>query len=116
MRAMILTKYGSPDFFKLEEVEKPTPKDDEVLVKIIASSINSWDWESLMGKPFVNRFMFGILKPTKIKILGCDIAGQVEAVGKNVKQFQSGDVELGDLSGCGPSNIFSKLDLIPFAF
>jgi len=101
MRAMILTKYGSPDFFKLEEVKKPTPKDDEVLVKIIASSINSWDWENLIAKPFVNRLMVGLLKPTKIKILGCDIAGQVEAVGKNVKQFQFGDEVYGDLSGCG---------------
>ncbi len=101
MKASVFTKYGSPGFFKLKEVEKPTPRDNEVLVKIFAASINSWDWEILMGKPFVNRLMAGLLKPKKIKILGCDIAGRVEAVGKNVKQFQSGDEVFGDLSRCG---------------
>ena len=101
MKAIVLTKYGSPDFFKLKKVEKPVPKDNEVLVKILASSINSWDWEILIGKPFVNRLMAGLLKPEKIKILGCDIAGQVEAVGKSVKLLKSGDEVFGDLSGCG---------------
>jgi len=101
MKASVLTKYGSPDFFELKEVEKPIPRDNEVLVKVHAVSINSWDWEILMGTPFVNRLMVGLLKPTRIKILGCDIAGRIEAVGKNVKQFQSGDEVFGDLSRCG---------------
>ena len=101
MKAIVFTKYGSPDFLELKEVEKPTPKDNEVLVKVYAASINSWDWELLRGTPFVNRLLFGLLKPKKIKILGCDIAGRVEAVGKNVKQFQPGDEVFGDLSGCG---------------
>jgi len=101
MKAIIWKKYGSPDFFELKEAAKPVPEDDEILIKIHAASINSWDWEMLMGKPFVNRFMAGLLKPTKIKILGCDIAGRVEAVGKNVKLFQPGDEVFGDLSGCG---------------
>jgi NADPH:quinone reductase-like Zn-dependent oxidoreductase len=101
MKAIVFRKYGQTDVLHLEEVEKPTPKDDEVLVKVHAASINDWDWQLLQGIPFVNRIMAGLLKPTKIMILGCDIAGRVEAVGKNVKQFCAGDEVFGDLSGCG---------------
>jgi len=101
MKASVFTQYGSPDFIELKEVEKTMPKDNEVLVKVVAASINSWDWEILMGKPFVNRLMAGLLKPKRVKILGCDIAGRVEAVGKNVKLLQPGDEVFGDLSGCG---------------
>jgi NADPH:quinone reductase-like Zn-dependent oxidoreductase len=101
MKAIVLTKYGSPDFLQLKEVKKPIPKDNEVLVKVIAASVNSWDWEMLIAKPFINRMMAGLIKPTRIKILGCDIAGRVEAVGRNVKQFQLGDEVFGDLSSCG---------------
>ena len=97
MKAIVFTKYGSPDFLELKEVEKPTPKENEVLIKVHASSINDWDWGLLRGKPFANRIMFGLLKPKKI--LGCDIAGRVEAIGKNVKQFQPGDDVFGDISG-----------------
>jgi NADPH:quinone reductase-like Zn-dependent oxidoreductase len=79
MKARVLTNYGSPDFFELQEVAKPRPEDNEVLIKVHASSVNSWDWEILMGKPFINRLMFGLLKPKKNTILGCDIAGRVEA-------------------------------------
>ncbi len=101
MKASVLTNYGSADFFELQEVAKPTPKDNEVLIKNYASSVNSWDWEILMGRPFVNRLMVGLRKPTRIKILGCDIAGRIEAVGRNVKQFQAGDEVYGDVSHCG---------------
>ena len=91
MKAVVLTKYGLTEYFALQEVSKPTPTDNEVLVKVHAVSINSWDWEILIAKPFVNRIMVGLLKPTRIKILGCDIAGEVAAAGKNVKHFQPGD-------------------------
>lgn len=101
MKASILTNYSSADFFEFQEVEKPEPKAKEVLVKVHASSINSWDWEILMGKPFVNRLMVGLCKPTRIKILGCDIAGRIEAVGRDVKRFQVGDEVFGDISHCG---------------
>lgn len=101
MKASVFTKYGSPDSFELKEVEKPAPGDNEVLVKVFAASINSWDWEILIGKPFVNRVMAGLLKPKRIKILGCDIAGRVERVGKKVKHFQPGDEVFGDLSRSG---------------
>jgi NADPH:quinone reductase-like Zn-dependent oxidoreductase len=100
MKAIVYERYGPPDVLQLKEVEKPTPKDNEVLIKVHAASINSWDWELLRGKPFVNRLLFGLLKP-KIKILGADIAGRVEAVGRNVKQFQPGDKVFGDLCECG---------------
>jgi len=88
MKASVLTKYGSADFFELKEVEKPTARDNEVLVKVHAASINSWGWEIMIAKPFVNRLMAGLLKPKKIKILGCDVAGRIEVVGKNIQQFQ----------------------------
>jgi len=99
MKAMVYTKYGTPDVLQLKEVEKPGPEDNEVLIKVHAASVNSWDWDLLRGTPFVNRLMFGLLKPKVI--LGCDIAGRVEVVGRNVKQFQPGDEVFGDLSGCG---------------
>ncbi len=100
MKAIIYERYGSPDVLELKEVEKPTPKDNEVLIEVHAASVNDWDWGLLRGKPFVNRLLFGLLKP-KYKILGSDIAGRVEAVGRNVKQFQPGNEVFGDISGCG---------------
>lgn len=99
MKAIVYTKYGSTDVLKLKEVEKPTPKDNEVLIKVHAASVNSWDWDLLRGTPFLVR-LGGILKP-KYKILGADIAGRVEAVGRDVKQFLPGDEVFGDISGCG---------------
>ncbi len=97
MKAIVYTHYGSPDVLQLKEVDKPAPKDDEVLLKVYAASINSWDWDMLTGRPFEYRFLSGLLKPKKTKILGCDIAGQIEAVGKNIKQFHPGDDVFGDL-------------------
>ena len=101
MKAIVCTKYGPPDVLELKEVERPTPKDNEVLVKIHAASVNPADWHILRGKPFLLRLMgFGLLKP-KNEIPGCDIAGRVEAVGRNVKQFQPGDEVFGDLAQFG---------------
>ena len=102
MKAMVYHTYGSPDVLKLEEVQKPVPQDDEVLVKVLATSVNAGDWAHLLrGKPFLMRLMgFGLLKP-KNTILGSDIAGRVEAVGRNVKQFQSGDEVFGNTAKYG---------------
>jgi len=98
MKAIVFTQYGPPDGLELKEVPKPTPKDDELLISVHASSINSWDWEFLNGIPFINRLMFGLLKPKPGKqILGADIAGTVEAVGRHVTRFQPGDEVFGDL-------------------
>jgi len=97
MKAIVYTKYGSPDVLQVKEVEKPVPNDDEVLVKVHAASINSWDWDMLTGRPLEYRLFSGILKPSKTKILGCDIAGRVDAVGRNINQFHPGDDVFGDL-------------------
>jgi NADPH:quinone reductase-like Zn-dependent oxidoreductase len=98
MKAIVFTRYGTPDGLELTEVPKPTPKDDELLIRVHASSINSWDWEFLNGVPFINRLMYGLLKPkTGKQILGADIAGTIEAVGRRVKRFQPGDEVFGDL-------------------
>jgi NADPH:quinone reductase-like Zn-dependent oxidoreductase len=101
MKAIVYTKYGPPDVLQLKEVEKPIPKVNEILIKVHAVSINSWDWDMLTGKPFEYRFFGGLLKPKSNKIHGCDIAGQVEAIGKDVKHFKVGDEVFGDLSEGG---------------
>jgi len=101
MKAIVYDKYGSPDVLELQEVDKPVVKDDEILVKVHAASVNAWDWDLLRGTPLVNRLGGGLLKPKKIKILGCDIAGRVEAVARTVKLFKPGDEVFGDISGCG---------------
>ena len=98
MKAVVFTRYGLPDVLEFAEVDTPIPKDDEVLIEVHAVSINDWDWGLLQGIPFVNRLLFGFLKPKK-RILGSDIAGRIAAVGKNVKRFQPGDEVFGDLSG-----------------
>jgi NADPH:quinone reductase-like Zn-dependent oxidoreductase len=98
MKAIAFSKYGSPDRLQLKEVPIPSPKDGEVLIKVHASSINSWDWEFLSGNTVVNRLLFGLRKPKVSKrILGADIAGTVETVGKNVTRFRPGDEVFGDL-------------------
>jgi NADPH:quinone reductase-like Zn-dependent oxidoreductase len=98
MKAFVCTKYGSPDVLELKEVEKPAPKDDEVLVKVHAASVNAWDWHLLTADIGMVRLMGGGLLKPKHTILGADIAGRVEAVGGNVKQFQPGDEVFGDIS------------------
>ncbi|MGI0015485.1 MAG: NAD(P)-dependent alcohol dehydrogenase, partial [Nitrososphaera sp.] len=100
MKAIVYHKYGSPDVLKLEEVDMPTPTDDEVLIKVHVVSVNRSDWEGLRGKPLYAR-IGGLLKP-RHQILGSDIAGRVEMAGKNNSQFQPGDEvfgEMGDYHG-----------------
>ena len=96
MKAIAFHHYGSPDVLKLDEVEKPTPKDDEVLVKVHSVSANPLDWHIMRGEPFLARLEMGLRKP-KISILGADLAGRVEAIGKNVQVFQVGDEVFGDV-------------------
>lgn len=99
MKAVVYEKYGPPDALQLREIAKPVPRDNELLIKVQAVALNYADWSLLNGKPFLVRLMAGVLRPKNI-ILGADIAGRVEAVGRNVKQFQPGDEVFGDLSGC----------------
>jgi NADPH:quinone reductase-like Zn-dependent oxidoreductase len=100
MKAIVYTKYGPPDVLQLKEVEKPTPKDNEVLIKVHAAAANAADWRLLRADPFLVRLYNGLLKP-KYKILGAAVAGRVEAVGRNAMQFQPGDEVFGDLFECG---------------
>lgn len=111
MKAIVYREYGSPDELKLEEIEKPTPKNNEVLVKVLAASVNAADWYSLRGEPFLLRLTSGLFKP-KNRILGFDIAGRVEAVGKNATQFQPGDEVYGDISAYGGGG-FAEYVAIP---
>jgi NADPH:quinone reductase-like Zn-dependent oxidoreductase len=97
MKAIVYHKYGTPDVLELSEIDKPLPKEDEVLIKVHAVSINDWDLGLLDGD-FINRMLNGLRKP-KRKILGSDIAGRIETVGKNVTKFKTGDEVYGDLSG-----------------
>ena len=101
MKAMVYTTYGSPgEVLEYKEVEKPAPDDGEVLIKIHASSITFGDLAAVKGEPLVVRLSLGLVEP-KYKIPGKDVAGQVEAVGANVKQFKPGDEVFGDLSESG---------------
>jgi NADPH:quinone reductase-like Zn-dependent oxidoreductase len=101
MKAIVYTEYGPPEVLQLKEVDQPTPQDNEVLVEVHAASVNYVDWASVRGKPFLIRLMGGGLLKPKNRILGADIAGRVEAVGRNVEQFQPGDEVFGDKGDCG---------------
>jgi 2-desacetyl-2-hydroxyethyl bacteriochlorophyllide A dehydrogenase len=101
MRAIVQTEYGSADVLRLESVDKPIVPDNGVLVKVHATSVNAGVWHLMRGTPVLIRPMFGGLLKPKIKILGCDVAGRVEAIGKDVTQFKPGDEVFGDLSECG---------------
>jgi NADPH:quinone reductase-like Zn-dependent oxidoreductase len=89
MKAIVYTEYGSPDVLQLKEVEKPSPNEDEVLVKVHAASVNPADWHLMRAEPFLARLENGLQRP-KITRLGVDIAGRVEAIGDKVTQFQPG--------------------------
>lgn len=100
MKAITYHKYGPVDVLKLDEITKPTPGDDEVLVEVHASAVNFGNLALVKGEPFIARFWSGLWAP-KDKIPGGDVAGRVEAVGKNVTQFKPGDEIYGDISDCG---------------
>ena len=96
MKAIVCTRYGPPDVLQLQDVEKPTPKDDEVLVEVYGSSVNYNVLGHVTGKPFLTRVWMGLRKP-KYRIPGGDFAGRVTAAGRNVKQFKPGDEVFGDI-------------------
>jgi NADPH:quinone reductase-like Zn-dependent oxidoreductase len=98
MKAIVYSNYGSPDVLKYEEIEKPTAGDNEVLIKVRAASVNPYDWHFMRGTPYAVRIPAGLRKP-KVTRLGADVAGQVEAVGRNVTQFKPGDAVFGTCRG-----------------
>jgi len=98
MKAIVYYEYGSPDVLRLEDVEKPVPGANEILVEIRAASINSYDWDLLRGVPFLTRVIGAGLRKPRNTILGTDIAGRVEAVGNDVSRFKTGDEVFGELS------------------
>ena len=96
MKAIVTERYGAPDVLKLLDVPTPTPEADEVLIRVHAASVNDWDWELLRGNQLITRLMYGPFRP-KVKIIGSDVAGRVEAIGKDVKTLTPGDEVYGDL-------------------
>jgi NADPH:quinone reductase-like Zn-dependent oxidoreductase len=98
MKAIVYRRYGSPDVLQCEEIEKPTPGDGEVLIKVRAASVNPFDWHFMRGTPYFVRAIAGLRKP-KITGLGVDVAGQVEAVGRNVTELKPGDEVFGGCRG-----------------
>jgi len=112
MKAIVLSEYGSPDVLQLKEVDSPIPEDNEVKVKIISASVNATDFEIVRGNFFV-RITSGLRRPSHIR-LGCDFAGRVESIGKNVTQFKQGDVVYADLmSQPRPYGAFAEFVCIP---
>lgn len=98
MKAIVYQEYGPPDVLKCEEIEKPVPKHDEVLIKVHAASVNPLDWRLMKGEPRILRLFLGLRKP-RLGRPGVDVAGEIEAVGKNVTQFEPGDEVFGGCSG-----------------
>src|SRR5438105_14329050 len=96
MKAIVYHEYGSPDVLELKDIDKPLVKDDEVLVRVHAASVNRLDWHLMRGSPYISRLEAGLRKP-KDRVLGADVAGQVEAVGKRVPKFQPGYDVFGSL-------------------
>jgi NADPH:quinone reductase-like Zn-dependent oxidoreductase len=99
MKAFVLERYGGPEALELREVPMPSPGAGEVVVRVLAASVNDWDWGILGGAP-VNRVLSGLFRP-RVRILGCDVAGRVEAVGSGVQRFRPGDPVYGDLCMAG---------------
>lgn len=110
MKAVVYTDYGSPDVLQIKDIKRPVPNDDQILIKVRAASINPLDWHYMEGTPYIMRaFGVGLRKP-KDPRLGVDVAGQVEAVGKNVTQFKVGDQVFGGRNGAFAEYVCARAD------
>ncbi|HJQ86734.1 MAG TPA: alcohol dehydrogenase catalytic domain-containing protein [Propionibacteriaceae bacterium] len=112
MKAFVRAQYGRPNVLEFEDVDSPVVKDDEVLVRVHASSLNQGDLDYLYGKPFLTRMGIGLRAP-RHRGLGFDAAGQIEAVGKDITRFQPGDAVFGDLTHLLGSSQRSATPLLP---
>ncbi len=110
MKAVVYNRYGSPDVLEVRDVKKPVPDDDEVLIKVRAASVNPLDWHFIEGTPYIMRAMGVGLRKPKVPRLGVDMAGQVEAVGKNVTQFKPGDEVFGGKTGAFAEYVCARAD------
>jgi NADPH:quinone reductase-like Zn-dependent oxidoreductase len=100
MKAVVLSRYGSPDVLTVADIAKPEPRTGEVLVKVFATAVNDWDWSLVRGKPYVYRLMYGLFRP-KLSVPGVEVAGVVEAIGSGASAFKPGDRVYGDISEAG---------------
>ena len=109
MKAIVYCDYGTADVLRLEDVEKPVPGDDELLVRVHAAGVNPLDWHYMRGTPYLMRLSSGLRKPQDTR-LGVDYAGTVEAVGRNVTRFKPGDQVFGGRSGALAQYVVAKQD------
>jgi NADPH:quinone reductase-like Zn-dependent oxidoreductase len=121
MKAAIYTRYGPPDVVQMAEVEKPVPRDDEVLIRVRAAAVNPYDWHFMRGEPYPVRIAAGGLRKPKDSRLGADVAGEIEAAGRNITQFKPGDAVFGSCKGAfaeyacaSESNLGMKPDNVTF--
>src|SRR6266496_1058551 len=110
MKAVVYTRFGSPDVLEIRDIKKPVPNDDQVLIKVRAAAVNPLDWHFIRGTPYIMRAMMVGLRKPKDPRLGVDYAGTVEAVGKNVTQFKPGDEVFGNKSGAFAEYLCARAD------
>jgi NADPH:quinone reductase-like Zn-dependent oxidoreductase len=111
MKAVVQDRYGSPDVLELREVDRPTPADHEVLVRVHAAAVNARDWHLMRGDPYLVRLVYGFGRP-KTEIRGTDFAGRVEAVGRHVKRFRPGDEVFGEADGAFAQYVCASHDVV----
>jgi NADPH:quinone reductase-like Zn-dependent oxidoreductase len=121
MKAAIYTRYGPPDVVQMTDIEKPVPNDDEVLIRVRAAAVNPYDWHFMRGEPYLVRIAAGGLRKPKDARLGADVAGEIEAAGRNITQFKPGDAVFGSCHGAfaeyacaSESNLAKKPDSVTF--
>jgi NADPH:quinone reductase-like Zn-dependent oxidoreductase len=110
MKAVVYIEYGSPDVLEIRDVKKPVPNDDQILIKVRAAAVNPLDWHFMEGTPYIMRMMGTGLRKPKVPRLGVDMAGEVEAVGKNVTQFKPGDAVFGAKTGAFAEYVCARAD------